>query len=58
MVSCHLRRSIVKDNRNWLLILKLLPGGISWFFGPTGGLTDVREEKIRPFCFKLEIILY
>jgi hypothetical protein len=27
--------NIFKDNKNWLLIQKTVPGGVSWPLGPT-----------------------
>jgi hypothetical protein len=45
MVICHFWRSIVKDNENWLFVLKIVPGGISWSLGPTGELFLIWGKK-------------
>jgi hypothetical protein len=36
MVICRFRISTVKDNENWLLVLKIEPEEVSWPLGPTG----------------------
>jgi hypothetical protein len=45
MVICHLRKSIVKDIKNWLLFSKIVPGGVSWPLGPTGKQSLARGKK-------------
>jgi hypothetical protein len=39
MVICNFYVIIVKENENWLLVLKTVPGGVSWLFGLTGQIS-------------------
>jgi hypothetical protein len=55
MVICNVWISIVKDKENWLLVLKLVPGGVSWSLGPKEKLFLARGKKIRTtLCFTLK----
>jgi hypothetical protein len=38
-------KCIVKDNENWLLVFKIVPGGVSWPLGPAGGGGDILSPR-------------
>jgi hypothetical protein len=53
MVICHLWKSTVNDNENWLLFSKIVPEGVFWSLGLTEILFLVRgNKKVEPPWFK------
>jgi hypothetical protein len=45
IVICHFWISVVKGKENWLLVLRTVPGGVSWPLGNRKTILGLRKEK-------------